>query len=490
MVYRWDWSDKPENLAAAVLAHRAAAHGHEIRLSEHGYAGPDSLAATAARLGLRGTTGEQAGAAGAAIRLPRIVLYAGAAIGYPYYAYYAHCLWSLGLSFRCASAAEVAGGLLDAAQLLIMPGGFATWGLDRAEAVPGVDRAVAGFIARGGACIGSCGGAFYLSEGRPGWLNAIDAKPRFSHEYLLTGTCLLNVRLTHAALRRDLPETLELPYYHGPVYDQAERQSANLGSFGEHVLANRLFIDNPIDAARYNEVMRGRVAILAGRSATHRVIGFSPHPEMGEFLRKGMVLDSYVRKYLPIRGAKIMQETLQFYAKEDCLGFRLVLNAAIMLGAFDAQLGASSTNPAPHGTAAATAPAPRAPQSFDPAWQEALARLRARLPADEDAGIAALIERELGRLAEEWSRLLNEDDIVARRAATVHGTDRLEFDQALQHTLADAMSALADATQDSQNTQPTPRRCPEIMVLLELPVRLLAAHRRISRCDRLLGESS
>jgi hypothetical protein len=133
----------------------------------------------------------------------------------------------------------------------------------------------------------------------------------------------------------------------------------------------------------------------------------------------------------------------------------------------------------------APVPGPCVPQSFDAPWQEALARLRARLPSDEDAGIAALIEQALSGLAKEWSSLLNEVDT----AADPDRPDRLEFDQALQYTLADAMAALADATQDAPDPRPAPRRCPEIMVLLELPVRLLAAHRRIARCDRLLGES-
>jgi putative intracellular protease/amidase len=459
MAFRWNWSERPDDLAVAVFAHRAVARGHEISLTDDGYSGPDALAAAAARCALNGVSGT---AAGTRLRLPRIVLYAGAAIGYPYYAYYSHALWSLGLAYRRASAAQIAQGILDHADVLIIPGGFATWGLDRIEEVTGVDQAICGFIARGGSCIGSCGGAFYLSEGRPGWLNAIDAKPRFTHEYLLTGTCLLNVRLSDPALRRGLPETIELPYYHGPVYDVAERGSSTLATFGEHVLANRLFINNPLDPTRYGDIMRNRVAILSGRTPALRVIGFSAHPEMGEFLRKAIVLDGYVRHYLPLRGAKTMQETLRFYAKENCMAFRLILNAAIMLGAFDCEAVARQEQPDA---------VPDAPISdisdiseIDAAWHDGLAHLRARLPADEEPGIAALIETELAALEAEWQDL--------RISLPEHAND-----QELQRTLSDAAAAIA---------QPTSRTCPEAMVLLEFPVRLLAARSRITRFDSIL----
>jgi hypothetical protein len=461
MAYCWSWSERPDDLAVAVFAHRAIARGHEVSLTDNGYSGPDALAAAAALCTLSGGTGK---ATGPSLRLPRIVLYTGDAIGYPYYAYYAHALWSLGLAYRRASAAQIAKGILDHAEVLIIPGGFATWGLDRIEEVAGVDHAIREFIARGGACIGSCGGAFYLSEGRPGWLNAIDAKPRFTHEYLLTGTCLLNVRLSDPALRRGLPETLELPYYHGPVYDIAERGSATLATFGEHVLSNRLFIDNPIDATRYGDIMRNRVAILSGRTPAHRVIAFSAHPEMGEFLRKAMVLDGYVRHYLPLRGAKTMQETLRFYAKEDCVAFRLILNAAIILGAFNGEPGPQEELEIAPGASISDINDIHDINAIDVAWREGLADLRARLPTDEEAGIAALIEMELATLATEW-----QDLCVSLKEHT--------GDQELQLTLSDAASAISS---------PVPRSCPEAMVLLELPVRLLAARSRMTRFDSIL----
>ena len=496
MAFYWGWQGQPDNLGVAVFAHRAAALGHDIQLTENGYCGPDVLAGCAAKLTISGVAVDEkqppTKASTPAIRLPRIALYTGTAIGYPYYAYYAHSLWSLGLSYISMSAADIAGGRLDNIDLLIMPGGFATWGLDRAETLEGVDSEIARFIARRGAYIGSCGGAFYMSEGRPGWHGAIDAKPRFTHEYLLTGTCLLNVQITDAQLRRDLPESLEMPYFHGPIYDNAPRSSPTLAVFGEHVLENRLFIANPLEVARYDAVVKGQPAILSGRSTDYRVIGFSAHPEMGEFLRKSMMLDTYVRKYLPIRGAKTMRDTLRFYAEENCIAFRLILNAAMMLGAFEHD----DIHDALFVTAAKGIGQRLSPRSVDDeisgvdersngsgsgsgsgvwtdqAWRDALASIRQRLPALEGVAMAALIEEEFRNLETAWSNLLNDDDIQRELAAAGE----------LKWVIRDAMLAL------SANSTSNTASAPETLVLLALPVRLLSAHQRMVRYEMTIGE--
>jgi hypothetical protein len=52
---------------------------------------------------------------------------------------------------------------------------------------------------------------------------------------------------------------------------------------------------------------------------------------MGDLVRKYIVLDGYVRHYLPIRGKRVMDETLAFYRATDAPSFRLFLNAARML---------------------------------------------------------------------------------------------------------------------------------------------------------------
>src|SRR5215831_10102500 len=81
---------------------------------------------------------------------PVVRLFAGTASKFPYFAYYALCLLRLGIDYVGCNGASLADGALEDANLLILPGGFATWGLDRAEDAPGADERVRGFLEAGG----------------------------------------------------------------------------------------------------------------------------------------------------------------------------------------------------------------------------------------------------------------------------------------------------------------------------------------------------
>ncbi|HEX6794864.1 MAG TPA: hypothetical protein VF304_13525, partial [Casimicrobiaceae bacterium] len=150
---------------------------------------------------------------------PVVRLFAGTASKYPYFAYYALCLLRLGIDYVACDGASLARDALDDANLLILPGGFATWGIDAAEDAPGADARVRAFLADGGAAIGSCGGAFYLSAGRPGWTGTANANPLYSHEYLQSGVAIVSIALREGSLAFGCPPTVDVPYYHGPIYD-------------------------------------------------------------------------------------------------------------------------------------------------------------------------------------------------------------------------------------------------------------------------------
>ena len=259
---------------------------------------------------------------------PVVALFTGDATGYPYYGYYALCLLRLGLPYTPVDGAAIASGALDAANLFVIPGGFATWGLDAAESAPGADAQVRRFLDEGGRAIGSCGGAFYLSAGRPGWTGTAWAKPRFTHEYLQSGVGIVDVALERGALSLGLPPTLDMPYYHGPLYDELGDGIAVAGTFKTLVAPGRLGIDNPLDEAKFAATMAGRPAILRADGPRGRAVLFSPHPEMGDLLRKYITLDGYARKYLPIRGFPVLRDTMRHYRSSDSPSFRLVLNAA------------------------------------------------------------------------------------------------------------------------------------------------------------------
>lgn len=209
----------------------------------------------------------------------RVAIYAGDAVGYPYWGYYAHALLSIGLSFQVLTGADIVAGALAQCDLFVMPGGFATWGLDRAEGMEGIDAAIEGFIRRGGAYIGSCGGAFYVSDGRPGWLGAVDAMPKFTQEYLLTGAAILGVSVSGGLLGRGLPEIVELPYYHGPIYSDSPRSAATLGHFRNFILESRLFIENPLSASLFQHEMKDTPAIFTAELGKGKILAFSRIPK-------------------------------------------------------------------------------------------------------------------------------------------------------------------------------------------------------------------
>ncbi|MBL8697841.1 MAG: hypothetical protein JNK67_05695 [Alphaproteobacteria bacterium] len=322
---RIGWRDNGDSLDVALVANRALARGRRVWWQEDG----DYVVERLPPLdGLR-TVPDAAPAAGSVELTPAATaLFTGPATGYPYWGYYALCLLRLGLTYAPVDGAAIAGGGLARANLFVIPGGFATWNFDRAEDAPGADAQVRAFLAGGGRAIGSCGGAYYLSAGRPGWSGTADAMPLYTHEYLQSGVGIVSIDIAAPMLGRGLPPSLDLPYYHGPIWDRVGSNSAIAATFAALTLPGRLGIDNPLDHARFVRDMRGKPAVLDAGGLRGEAILFSPHPEMGDLLRKYIALDGYARKYLPIRGLPVLRDTMRFYAPADSPSFRLVANAA------------------------------------------------------------------------------------------------------------------------------------------------------------------
>lgn len=463
--------DDPGPFGGGVLTfvNRCRARGMPVAETADGLAVPAAVGPALRALGLGGEEpGARNGAsalpvAAAAGALPRIAIYNGPAVGYPYWAYYAHALLSLGLPYAPVGAAAVAGGALERFDLLVMPGGFATWGLDRAEGIAGIDAAIRGFLARGGALIGSCGGAFYACEGRPGWLGLVDATPRFTQEYLLTGAAMLSVAVTDPRLGRGLPETIEVPYYHGPVFRERPRKAPVGGEFAGYIAPARLFIDNPLREDFFDAEMRGTPAIFSAADPDRRVVVFSPHPEMGEFVRRGMAVAGYVRRYLPIRGHKVMDETLRFYLKDDCAGFRLIHNAIGALGLFAPR---GTNRPADAGAQTPARLLAELISDLDAAMWRAFAALGDMI-GREDEAMGRLLRAELDRLEAEWSA-------VGTEVSAARGVDPL------------VAGALAAVLEDAVAGLDAPAALAEKLVSTELPLRLCSAARRIIVCDKAL----
>jgi CobB/CobQ-like glutamine amidotransferase domain len=336
--YHLSWRANGDSFDVALAVNRVlAAGGHAWRLraaSNPLDAGDYLIELTASQraaiadLGLKSAPWEaplpgEAQALNAAAPL----LFAGTASRFPYYAYYALCLLRLGVVYTPCDGATLSGGALDDANLLILPGGFSNWGIDNAESVQGADARVRDFLAQGGAAIGSCGGAFYLSMGRPGWTGTAQAKPLYTHEYLQSGVGVVTLEMRDGPIALGCPPTMEVPYYHGPIYDLLGPGIVVAATFRELTLPGRLAIDNPLDRDTFQRDMAGKPAILLATGNRGRAVLFSPHPEMGDLIRKYIALDGYVRHYLPIRGVGTMRDTLRHYRICDAPSFRLVQNA-------------------------------------------------------------------------------------------------------------------------------------------------------------------
>ena len=336
MMIRLPWYENGDRLQVAIAANAIARAGYAVYramdnsplLEKGDYLFAESTGSNFAEQGLvtqHVTVGDDYPLQ--AIYAPRIALLAGACSGYPYYGYYALALLRLGYVFTIVDGEDIAKGCLDVHDLLVLPGGFSNWTLDLKEKTQGADDAVRRFLLRGGTVLGSCGGAYYLSRGRPGWLGVADARPYNTQEYLRTGVGILTCSILDERLGLGLPPTLEVAYFHGPVWDVLGDATDRLMEFRDYYGHGRLFIDNALTREIFERDMRGCGAALRTQGRRGHSILFSPHPEMGDLLRKYMSLETYIPRYQDIRGDLVMRETLATYRPDESRSFLLILNA-------------------------------------------------------------------------------------------------------------------------------------------------------------------
>lgn len=470
--YRLGWYENGDRLDVAVAANRLTACGFDVRrldepageleAGDYLVSLPVALAEALVPLGLRLEPCEAEIATQARPIAPvRALVLAGRASAYPYYGYYALALARLGLAYRPVSGSEIAEGALDGENLLVLPGGFSNWSLDAKEETRGADDAVRGFFKAGGAAVVSCGGAYYLAKGRPTWLGLADARPRITQDYLRTGVGVTTCRLAEGQLRLGLPPTLEIPYFHGPVFDEIGGNCLPLATFRDLNATGHLFIDNPLTPETFATHMEGRIAVLQAEGPRGRAVLFSPHPEMGDLLVKYMALEGYMPRYLPIRGEQVMRETLDAYRPDESRSFLMILNAAEAM-ASGARTAVPGTT-AKEGALAKTASAKLA--ELSEAWHE---RAKALVPT---AGGIGELERYLLHSFQKRLPLASDalSALLPKLAASGHDGPRLaaSFAALAEH----AVAAWAD---------PPARRPAELLLELELALLLIEAWRRQS----------
>lgn len=365
MMIRLPWFENGDRLSVAVAANTAARAGHKVyraladtdALEKGDYLIDAPAGEKLAALGLSvSSCAMDANAHAQRIAAPRIALLAGACSAYPYYGYYALALLRLGYVFTIVDGEDIARGALDTHDLFVLPGGFSNWTLDLKENTKGADDAVRRFLLRGGTVVGSCGGAYYFSRGRPGWLGVADARPFNTQEYLRTGVGVLTCSILDERLGLGLPPSLEIAYFHGPVWDELGEATEPLMEFRDFYGHGRLFINNALSRDIFERDMQGRIAALRTHGRRGRSILFSPHPEMGDLLRKYMALETYIPRYQAIRGDLVMRETLATFRPEESRSFLLILNAiedlATEPSAFARPEGADRAQPDTNGLAA------------------------------------------------------------------------------------------------------------------------------------------
>jgi hypothetical protein len=471
-LYRLSWFTNGDRLDVAAAANRLAAAGREVwrcPAPSEGIEAGDYLVELSPKLAdaLRGAGLAVDAWQGARppdayrVKHARIAVLAGKASAYPYYGYYALALTRLGYAFTPVDGAAIAAGALERENIAVLPGGFSNWGLDAKEESSGADAVFRRFLGEGGAAVASCGGAYYLSRGRPAWLGVADARPMFTQEYLRSGVGVTTCALAPGPHRLGLPPTLEIPYYHGPVYDELGPGCAPLASFRDLYGDGRLFIDNPLSEGRFARHMQGRTAALRASGPRGAAVLFSPHPEMGDLLRKYMALESYIPRYLPVRGELVMRETLDSFSPAESRSFLMVLNAVedLLQGARDG---------APPEEACSTDGASTAPAALAAAWR---ARHAAFKPSaggvgDLEARIVTGLEARLNPAQRRLTELLP-------RAAQSAGDGP---------RIASSFAAIAGHARAAWSDPPQ-RRPAELLLELELALLIMEAWARLAELD-------
>jgi hypothetical protein len=476
--YLLNWYENGDRLDVAVVANRLAACGCDVRrfasAADPAEAGDyvltiaPALADVLQAYGLRlSPIKEGPSALSRPVAPVRAVVLSGRASAYPYYGYYALALARLGLGYRPVSGADIAQGALDGENIFVLPGGFSNWSLDAKEETFGADDAVRGFFRQGGAAVASCGGAFYLAKGRSTWLGLADARPHITLDYLRTGVGVTTCQLTDGWMRLGLPPTLEIPYFHGPAFDEIGSNCEPLAHFRDLRATGRLFIDNPLTPETFAADMQDRIAVLKTEGPRGRAVLFSPHPEMGDLLGKYMALEGYIPHYLPIRGETVMRETLDAYRPAESRPFLMVLNAVeeMARGARAVTMDVTQTE-----RDAACAAAERL-EAWLGAWRGRASQLR-----PSDGGVGALERYVLAgleaRLPTAAAALL---DLLPRIAQAGHDGPRLAA--AFATLAADATAAWA---------APVQRRPAELLLELELALLLIEAWRSLCEIHDLI----
>jgi hypothetical protein len=267
----------------------------------------DDLQAEAEEAGLELRPWDGTGGVVAAPLRPVLVgLYGGGGAPFNQAAILAAC----GFALRFLSDAEIRAGALDDVDVLVVPGGGfrAMHGQIEPLGEEGC-RAIADWVPRGGAYIGSCAGSyacavtpdsFVASCPAQRHLQLINARvwngaPDYFGGLESPGVGVVTVRNQRPdhPVMFGLPESFDIAHYNGPIFDapvpavvDGASEAVGLAAFSgwtERYTPAEAFMGESLngETVLQRAVAAGRYSMVAGYLGTGRVVAFGSHPEFG-----------------------------------------------------------------------------------------------------------------------------------------------------------------------------------------------------------------
>lgn len=240
----------------------------------------------------------------------KIALYDGSGAGAEFSGPLVEVLNAGGFSFDYISDEQIRQGGLDAYDIFLVPGspdagecyyaGLGDLGYDK----------IRDFIKTRGQYMGICGGAYLPltaeTPANPYWLNLLDATEREDLDYWRSGSAFVQCRIDHSShpvfsgIAIGKSTSMNLVYWEGPAIRIFGENVRPLAHF-EHMLAsgcgpnvpywdlqdNQMAAEavkeyyNPLTQERFDTLLKNTAAIAEGTVGDHKILLFSPHPEMG-----------------------------------------------------------------------------------------------------------------------------------------------------------------------------------------------------------------
>ena len=177
-----------------------------------------------------------------------------------------------GMETKLVDGAAIQAGALDDRDILIMPGG-SSWTTRDELGTNGAAR-VKAFIRRGGGYVGTCAGAFLVSESSDSHRNMLNLVPFTSRGGHSRADMMVRFNSRAKAVAGITPGRQRISYAGGPVFTPslpvADSEYEILATYDSNI---NTWTDQPFPS------MAGQAAVIAGRCGKGRIFISAVHPE-------------------------------------------------------------------------------------------------------------------------------------------------------------------------------------------------------------------